>query len=451
MSNRNASGSDAHETDGKTTRGDGKTTRGDGKTTRGDGTPILSVSGLKKHFPVNTGFLSSITFNRGDGFPLSFDDSSVKAVDGVDFSLRPGETFAVVGESGCGKSTLARTILGLEEPTTGEIRFDGHPVEDVRDADFHERTQMVFQDPESSLNARRKVGPIIEDPLEGSGWEPERRRERAMELLEQVGLKREYYDRYPHEFSGGQRQRINLARALSISPDLVVADEPVSGLDVSVQAQIINLMIDLQREFGLTYLLISHNLSVVRHIADRVAVMYLGDFVEVADADRLFAEQHHPYARALLSAVPNPDPDMPGVRSELQGSVPSASDPPRGCKFHTRCPDFILPDGFDGRSYEAFESILGGVRDRDLPVGNDDSPEALVDEITGTDLPSTVASDARKAIRLAMRDEWEQAESLLRAHESACQRTTPRLERVGDGRRVAACHLTSEEVDHDRV
>lgn len=419
--------------------------------------PLLEVDGLKKHFPVNTGFIDSIRFDTDrDGFPFYFDDTSVKAVDGVNFSLHPGETFGVVGESGCGKSTLARTILGLEEPTAGEIRFDGRPVESIPDSEFHERSQMVFQDPQSSLNSRRKVGHIIEDPLEGSGWDEARRRERALELLDEVGLKREYYNRYPHEFSGGQRQRINLARALSINPDLVVADEPVSGLDVSVQAKILNLMDRLQDEFGLTYLLISHNLSVVRYIADRVAVMYVGDFVEVADADELFAEQYHPYARALLGAVPNPDPDKPGVRSEIEGQVPSASDPPRGCKFHTRCPEFILPDGIEARAaYEGYLALLEDLRagqfdperEEFAPVDELDDPRTVLEAyISDTDdISSGILREIERGVEDALAGEWEQAVETMARYESVCQRTPPTLDPRGESGRKAACHLWESE------
>ena len=418
-----------------------------------DRAPLLDVDGLKKHFPVNTGFIDSIRFDtdRG-GVPFYFDDTSVKAVDGVSFSLEPGETFGVVGESGCGKSTLARTILGLEEPTAGRIRFDGRPVEEIPDAEFHERSQMVFQDPQSSLNSRRKVGHIIEDPLEGSGWEKDRRRERALELLEAVGLKREYYNRYPHEFSGGQRQRINLARALSINPDLVVADEPVSGLDVSVQAKILNLMDRLQDEFGLTYLLISHNLSVVRYIADRVAVMYVGDFVEVADADQLFAEQYHPYAKALLGAVPNPDPDKPGVRSDIEGQVPSASDPPRGCKFHTRCPEFILPDGFDSRAvYDGYVTLLEDLRNGRIE-GDASDPGTIVDGyLPGRDgLDSAIGREIERGVEQALDDEWERAIETVSTYESVCQRTVPDLEPIDGERRRAACHLWGDSGSAER-
>ena len=419
----------------------------DDRTDRVDGRePLLEVTDLQKHFPVHSGLFASVRFDRdSDGFPVRFDESSVKAVDGVSFSIEPGETLGVVGESGCGKSTLARTIVGLEEPTAGEVRFDGERTDEIEESEFRKRTQMVFQDPQSSLNGRRKIGHIIEDPLEGAGWEKSRRQERSLELLEQVGLKREYYNRYPHEFSGGQRQRINLARSLSINPDLVIADEPVSGLDVSVQAQILNLMDDLQEEYGLTYLLISHDLSVVRYIADRVAVMYLGEFVELSPTEELFTDQHHPYTSSLLRSVPNPDPDQPGVQSVLGGTVPSASDPPRGCRFHTRCPDFILPDGFSRDGYEAYDQLLADVRERTIDADADE-PNAVVDAYFGDSdgIPSAARVDAERAAERALEGEWATARETLEAHESICQSAAPALESTAPDR-VAACHLEIDE------
>ncbi|WP_137290804.1 ABC transporter ATP-binding protein [Natronorubrum halophilum] len=424
----------------------------DDRTDRIDGRePLLEVTDLQKHFPVHSGLFASVRFDRdSDGFPVRFDESSVKAVDGVGFSVDSGETLGVVGESGCGKSTLARTIVGLEEPTAGEVRFDGERTDEIEESEFRKRTQMVFQDPQSSLNGRRKIGHIIEDPLEGAGWEKSRRQERSLELLEQVGLKREYYSRYPHEFSGGQRQRINLARSLSINPDLIIADEPVSGLDVSVQAQILNLMDDLQEEYGLTYLLISHDLSVVRYIADRVAVMYLGEFVELSPTEELFTDQHHPYTRSLLRSVPNPDPDQPGVQSVLGGSVPSASDPPRGCRFHTRCPDLILPDGFSSDGYEAYDQLLADIRDRTIDADADDS-NTVVDAYLGDadGVPSAARGDAERAAERALEGEWETARETLEAHESVCQSTAPALESTAPDR-VAACHLEADERGDDR-
>ena len=413
---------------------------------RGD-QPLLSVEGLKTHFPVNTGVVNSIQFDRDrDGLPFTLDDSSVKAVDGVNFDLHPGETLGVVGESGCGKSTLARTVVGLETPTDGVVRFDGRDVTDFDSDDerwFRENVQMVFQDPMSSLNPRRKVGEIIADPLEAAGRSKAERRERAVELLEQVGLEAEYYGRYPHEFSGGQRQRINLARALSVNPDLVIADEPVSGLDMSVQAQILTLMSDLQEEYGLTYLFITHDLGVIRNVADRVAVMYVGDFVETGPTERLFTRPHHPYTRSLLDAVPNPDPDAAGVVAELEGDVPSPTDPPSGCKFHTRCPAFIYPDGFDEAAYAEFAALRDAVAERELDA--DRSPEAVVGEYLDRGVPSAARRAAVSAVEAAASGDWQAADARLAEHASVCETDCPSLETVSGPDHSSACHRDADD------
>lgn len=297
-------------------------------------TVLLQVRRLKKYFPVRRG-----VFRRVVGW--------VKAVDEVDFFIREGETLGLVGESGCGKTTCARTVLRLIEPTSGEVLFRskhfGREV-DVVHADkrtmklLRREMQIIFQDPYSSLNPRMTVGDIIGEPLVVHGVAKGRAlRERVAELLEAVGLKPEHMRRYPHEFSGGQRQRIGIARALALNPQLIVCDEPVSALDVSIQAQILNLLEDLQDQFGLTYLFVAHDLSVVKHISDRVAVMYLGKIVELAETEELFLQPRHPYTEALLSAVPVPDPDYQAERIILQGDVPSPVNPPKGCRFHPRC------------------------------------------------------------------------------------------------------------------
>jgi peptide/nickel transport system ATP-binding protein len=301
---------------------------------------------------------------------------------------------------------------------------------------------MVFQDPQSSLNPRRKVGTIVADPLEAAGWNEAERRERVLELLGQVGLSEEHYGRYPHEFSGGQRQRINLARALSIEPDLVVADEPVSGLDMSVQAQILSLMQDLQEEYGLTYLFITHDLSVVRNVADRVAVMYLGDFVEVGPTDQLFTQPHHPYTRALLEAVPNPDPDVDGVEPRLVGDVPSPSDPPSGCKFHTRCPALIVPDPFDREEYRAYADLRADVQDRELATDAD--PASVRAHYFDGHLPSAVASTVQQAVDAAADGDWEDAVATLAEYRSPCEADVPALESVAEEQR-SACHLPTDD------
>ncbi len=295
---------------------------------------LLLVEDLKKHFPVTRG----IVFQRQVG--------AVKAVDGVSFTVKRGETLGVVGESGCGKSTMARCIMKLLEPTAGRVVFDGRDISRysrVQMRPVRREMMMIFQDPYASLNPRKRVGFIVAEAREvhklGTAAEVKRR---VQELLEVVGLNPEHYNRFPHEFSGGQRQRIGVARALAISPKLIVCDEPVSALDVSVQAQILNLLKDLQKEFGLTYLFIAHDLNVVRHISDRVMVMYLGHAVEIANREQLYAEPKHPYTGALLSAVPIPNPELGRQRKSivLEGDVPNPINPPSACWFHPRCPRF---------------------------------------------------------------------------------------------------------------
>jgi len=294
---------------------------------------LLRVEGLEVHFPVRSGVL------------LQKQVGSVRAVDGVSFALNRGETLGLVGESGCGKSTTALAILRMVTPTAGRILFEG---EDIARHDapsmrrVRHRMQMVYQDPYGSLNPRMKVRDIVGEPLvvHGQARDKARYRTRVRELLEMVGLLPDMAERYPHEFSGGQRQRIGIARALALEPSLVICDEPVSALDVSIQAQVVNLFKDLQDRLGLTYLFIAHDLSVVRHVSDRIAVMYLGRIVEVASRDELYREPLHPYTQALLAAVPLPDPELEAARPQqlIAGEVPSAMNPPAGCRFHPRCP-----------------------------------------------------------------------------------------------------------------
>ncbi|QKW21403.1 dipeptide ABC transporter ATP-binding protein [Kitasatospora sp. NA04385] len=295
----------------------------------GSGDPLLSITGLKKHFPVTDGFL----FKRQVG--------AVHAVDGVDLQVFPSESVGLVGESGCGKSTTGRLVTRLLEPTAGEIRYAGQDITHAGRkelAPIRSEIQMIFQDPYSSLNPRHTVGSIIGAPMEINGIKPAGGvQRRVQELLETVGLNPEHYNRFPHEFSGGQRQRIGVARALSLNPKLIVADEPVSALDVSIQAQVVNLLQELQRELGIAFLFIAHDLSVVRHFSQRVAVMYLGKIVEIADRKSLYESPRHPYTHALLSAVPEADPDDDRERIRLTGDVPSPLNPPSGCRFRTRC------------------------------------------------------------------------------------------------------------------
>jgi oligopeptide transport system ATP-binding protein len=340
---------------------------------------LLVVENLVKHFPITRG----IVFQR--------EVARVKAVDGVSFTVRRGETLGVVGESGCGKSTMARCLMRLLDPTSGTIVFDGRDIsrlDRTRMRPVRRELQMVFQDPYASLNQRKRVGSIVAEALQVHklGTDAEIKR-RVQELLDVVGLNPEHYNRFPHEFSGGQRQRIGVARALAINPKLIVCDEPVSALDVSVQAQILNLLKDLQRDFGLTYVFIAHDLNVVRHISDRVLVMYLGKIAETADRDSLYAAPKHPYTGALLSAVPIPSPALGRLRRPivLEGDVPSPIDPPAACRFHPRCPRFrpghcdveepqlraVGGSGHDAACHYPLESwplSSGEIRRTDLPA-----------------------------------------------------------------------------------
>src|SRR5699024_5066486 len=290
---------------------------------------LLEVRNLKQYFPVKGGFLGR-TVNH------------VKAVDDISFDIYEGETLSVVGESGCGKSTTGRAILRLDEPTDGEIRFQGEDLLSMSKSQMREKRkdlQVIFQDPYASLNPRQTVAKILTEAMQIQKIAPKKElRKRAIELIETVGLNADQIDRYPHEFSGGQRQRVGIARALALDPKLIVADEAVSALDVSIQAQVLNLLKSLQREFNLTYLFIAHDLGVVRHISDRIIVMYLGKIVEIADKKSLFENPQHPYTKSLLSAIPNPNPEVKRERIILSGDVPSPIDPPTGCRFHTRCP-----------------------------------------------------------------------------------------------------------------
>jgi oligopeptide/dipeptide ABC transporter ATP-binding protein len=299
--------------------------------------PLVKLIGIKKYFPLTRGIVFKKTIGR------------VHAVDGVDLEVLPGETLGLVGETGCGKSTLARVIMRLHDATEGQIMFDGTDITHLKGRELREarrNMQMIFQDPYASLNPRHTVSSIVGEPMRNFGTvKKDKIKGEVQQLMELVGLNPEHYNRYPHAFSGGQRQRIGVARALALRPKLIVLDEPVSALDVSIQAQVINLLEDLQNEFKLTYLFIAHDLSVVRHVSDRVAVMYLGKVVETAIGDGLYRTPKHPYTGALLSAIPIPDPHLAATKKRviLQGDVPSPIDPPSGCRFHPRCPKAQLP------------------------------------------------------------------------------------------------------------
>jgi peptide/nickel transport system ATP-binding protein len=312
--------------------------------------PLISAEGLVKHYPTEESFLARLLGRR----------RWVRAVDGVDFEIHAGETLALVGESGCGKSTLGRTLLHLEAPTAGTVRHRGDDLGALSAAELRDRRrdlQYVFQNPTASLDPRLTVGDIVGEALDVHGIDAGEGR--VADLLETVGLRPAHAARYPRELSGGQRQRVGIARALAVDPEFVVCDEPVSALDVSVQAGVLNLLTDLQEEFGLTYLFIAHDLSVVQHVADRVVVMYLGELVEIGPVEDVFAPPYHPYTWSLLSAVPEPDPRWDRDRVVLDGTVPSATDPPDGCKFHTRCP-IVQPDCDEWADHPDLEPVSDG-------------------------------------------------------------------------------------------
>ncbi len=423
---------------------------------------LLELEGVRKYFSQGSGLFGGLKFDSDRFPPISVDRSTVKAVDDISLEIRPGETLGLVGESGCGKSTLGRTILRLLEPTDGDIYFKGENLADLGGEELRQTRsdmQMIFQDPQSSLNPRMKVGQIIEEPMRAHDMlDDEGREARAKELLEKVGLDPRHYNRHPHAFSGGQRQRINLARALSVDPDFVVCDEPVSALDVSIQAQVLNTMEKLQEEFGLTYLFIAHDLSVIRHISDRVAVMYLGHIVELADKEDLFENPQHPYTRALLDSIPVPDPRENGSRGALQGEVPSPADPPSGCRFRTRCPRLIAPDEYDWADgeWEQTRAFMRSVKrrtfeptsaaelraeffDSALPRGEAGSiVEEAIDHLA-TDREASDGDD--ESVR------WDAATDLLLesfAEQSICARKRPAYDiesTNGSGQRFAACHL----------
>ena len=502
--------------------------------------PLVRVENLTKYYSGDSGFLGGWEFRPTEFPPLVRDPTHVRAVEDVSFEIRQGETLGLVGESGCGKSTLARTIIRLLEPTDGRVYFKGQNLTDLSGEEMRrmrEDIQMIFQDPQSSLDPRMKIGPIVEEPMkahdmpksdpgvstravvdnetayeasvdvdddvdvavgtsggvatvhvtireveagdgEDTGSEvvavtdeehlgtdvdfdgetvavrvfvdaskAELRRARAKDLLEKVGLDPQHYNRHPHAFSGGQRQRVNLARALSVNPDFIVCDEPVSALDVSIQAQVLNTMQELQAEFGLTYLFIAHDLSVIRHISDRVAVMYLGQLVELADKEELFENPQHPYTRALLESIPAPDPRTTDVRAPLEGDVPSPSNPPSGCRFRTRCPRLIAPEEYDFREgkWEQTRRFMRAVDRRSFESAD---AAALRERFFDGAEPGGAAGDVvGEAIDLVADERWAAATELLEgefAEKSICAREEPAYEvptEYGDDVHFAACHL----------
>ncbi|WP_440766421.1 ABC transporter ATP-binding protein [Natronorubrum sp. DTA7] len=432
------------------------------------GETLLEVDGLTKHFAADSGLLAGVNLETDQFPPVSVGVDRVEAVDDVTFEIKKGETLGLVGESGCGKSTLGRTILRLLDPTDGTISFKGDDLADLSGEELRQKRseiQMIFQDPQSSLDPRMKVGQIIEEPMGAHDmFDDEGREARAKELLEKVGLDPRHYNRYPHAFSGGQRQRINLARALSVDPDFVVCDEPVSALDVSIQAQVMNTMEELQEEFGLTYLFIAHDLSVIRHISDRVAVMYLGHIVELAEKEELFENPQHPYTNALLESIPVPDPRQSGVRGVLEGEVPSPQDPPSGCRFRTRCPRLIAPAEYEigEEEWAHTRAFMRAVKRRTfepMPAAeirreffDGELPRGGAGEIIGEAI-ELIATDRKGGARDPDSDDdeveenWEEATDLLLerfAERSICARERPAYDlesEHGSGTHFAACHL----------
>lgn len=430
----------------------------------GDRETLVKLENLTKHFAGGSGLLSGLEFSPGTFPPITRNQEIVRAVDGVSLEIKRGETLGLVGESGCGKSTLGRTIIRLLEPTEGAIYINGENLADLSGRELRDRRsefQMVLQDPQSSLNPRMRIGDIIEEPMKAHGMLDEEGREaRAKELLDMVKLEAEHYHRFPHEFSGGQRQRVNLARALSVDPDFIVCDEPVSALDVSVQAEVLNTMRELQEELGLTYLFITHDLSVVRYICDRVAVMYLGRIVERASREELFEHPKHPYTQALLGSIPVPDPRRRGERSVIRGEVPSPIDPPSGCRFRTRCPYLIKPQSFDlsDEEWEEVRTFMHAVgiqsfeprsvpemRDRFFQNGVPPGEAGRLIE----DVLATIAREDEDAVDFSDVD-WETAHADLTeafAKESVCATEQPMYTTDADtheGDTYVACHLYDE-------
>jgi oligopeptide/dipeptide ABC transporter ATP-binding protein len=411
------------------------------------GEPLVEAKGLTKYYDTRSGFIDRLLGGR----------QQVKAVDGVDLTIHEGETLGLVGESGCGKSTVGRTLLQLEEPTAGSVYYRGEDITEYDAAelrDLRQEVQIIFQNPQSSLNPRLTVNDIIGEALDIHGLaEGQTRDERIKELLRRVGLSASHANRYPHEFSGGQLQRIGIARALAVEPEFIVCDEPVSALDVSVQAQILNLLADLQDELGLSYLFIAHDLSVVEHIADRIAVMYLGKIAEVGTHEEVFEPPQHPYTEALLSAIPEPDPLWETDRIILEGSVPSPINPPSGCRFHTRCPRVIPPKDYDFEQEEwrAVMSLRTSLEAGETPTD--------ADRVDGGAGPGAVASAIREEYDIPQRLSDPQADAVLEdaleevaggdvaaaaaaledAFRTPCEVHEPELREIEHG--TAACHL----------
>ena len=419
----------------------------------GDRDPLVTVDGLRTYYESEK----------------LFGGSPVKAVDGVSFEIGRGETFGIVGESGCGKTTLGRSILHLEDVDGGTVAFDGTDITSLGSRELKEwrrNAQMVYQNPTSSINERMTVGKIVREPLEVYDWKTaQARRERVSELLDLVGLRSEHYHRYPHQFSGGQRQRIGIARALALEPDFIVLDEPVSALDVSVQAKILNLLSDLQEEFDLTYMLIAHDLSVVRHICDRVGVMYLGQLMEVGPTEQLFQSPANPYTRSLLSAIPRPDPSVGTDRITLRGTPPSPRDPPSGCGFSTRCPFKIRPPVAESLSdeqwarIEEFRAVLRERRQAEVTVSQrlkgrlglesrfTPIEDVAADLFESVEYSEEIQTTIDEAIELVLDGNDDRARALLDdKFGDVCETEVPERHEVAGGQ-TSRCHRHRPEYD----
>ncbi len=415
--------------------------------------PLVRLDGVKKYFDEGRGLLGPLSVSLQGGRPsISWERRPVRAVDGVSLDIFEGEVLGLVGESGCGKSTLAKTIVRLLDPSDGSIVFDGTDITDLSGKQLRERRrdiQMVFQDPQSSLDPRMKIGEIVAEPMRVNGmYDAETRRQRVEDLLERVGLDAAQYNRYPHEFSGGQRQRVNLARALSVDPKFVVCDEPVSGLDVSVQAKVLSIMEELQADLGLTYLFISHDLSVIRYISDRVAVMYLGRIVELGETSSVFDDPAHPYTKSLIESVPIPEPTANRGRRTLRGEVPDPAAQPDGCHFHPRCPEFIPPEDIE-LPEEAWRETLAFVRAverRELVAAEAESE--LQARFDGGLPPGAVGDTLTDAAAAVAAGEWRRATERLRREfiePSVCTQRYDVYEVPDEtGTRRVACHRHEE-------
>ncbi|MDY6765491.1 MAG: oligopeptide/dipeptide ABC transporter ATP-binding protein [Halobacteria archaeon] len=415
---------------------------------------LLSVENLKKHYPITKGVL-----RREIG--------RVRAVDGISFELRKGETLGLIGESGCGKSTAATSLLRLEEPTDGTVTFEGDDITSYGKKElkrFRRRVQIIFQDPTSTFDPRMSIGESVEEPLITHGIrDKERREDLVKSMLERVGLSARDYDRYPHELSGGQKQRAALARALVLQPDLLIADEPVSALDVSVQAEILALLEDLQREFDLSILLISHDMGIIKEVCERIAVMYLGEIVEKGPTETILGDPQHPYTRALVASIPTPEPGKERTKVELSGEVPDPSNPPEGCRFHTRCPEIIPPENYDFEQ-EEWRSVMDfriSVAERDINIdairdqisdrvekGEEDlTNSALREEIREEfGIPEEVGDENAEsilsnALEHVVNEDFESADELMKEEfTTVCQERNPDLQETSAGH-PASCHL----------